>query len=83
MIHDVVTFYLIVSIFYFSEWFGAYQDGSFESIWDFHDTPWYKNDLFGLKTLDEQKKVFFNTTDGNHLDFSTDYLLDLVGLYFE
>jgi palmitoyl-protein thioesterase len=64
-----------------SEWYGFFQDGSFE-IWGFSDTPWYKEDLFGLKTLDESKRVFFNVTEGGHLDFSTDYLLNLVGLYF-
>lgn len=66
-----------------SEWFGFFQDGTFDAVWDFADTPWYQQDLFGLRSLDKAGKVFFNTTDGNHLDFSTDYLLDLVGIYFE
>lgn len=65
-----------------SEWFGFFQDGTFDAIWNFKETPWYEQDLFGLRTLDEAGKVFFNVTDGNHLDFSTDYLLNLVGLYF-
>lgn len=66
-----------------SEWYGYFEDGSFDNIWGFKDTPWYTNNLFGLKTLDNDKKVFFNTTTGDHLDFETDYLLELVGLYFE
>jgi palmitoyl-protein thioesterase len=66
-----------------SEWYGFFQDGTFDAVWDFADTPWYQQDLFGLRSLDKAGKVFFNTTDGNHLDFSTDYLLDLVGIYFE
>lgn len=66
-----------------SEWFGAYQDGSaFEDIWTFEETPWYTEDLFGLRSLNEAGRVFFNVTEGNHLDFETDYLLDLVGIYF-
>ena len=50
----------------------------------YDETPWYRDDLFGLKTLDLEKgNLYFNTTDGDHLEFSTDYLLDLVGLYFK
>jgi palmitoyl-protein thioesterase len=66
-----------------SEWFGFFQDGTFEIVWVYNEAPWYSNDLFGLKSLDSSGRVFFNTTDGNHLDFETDYLLTLVGLYFE
>jgi len=65
-----------------SEWFGFFKDGTFKEVWDFKDTPWYSQDLFGLKTADTNGRIFFNTTTGNHLDFETDYLLDLVGLYF-
>jgi len=65
-----------------SEWFGFFQENSFDDVWDFKDTPWYANDLFGLQTLDKNGKVFFNATTDNHLDFETDYLLDLVGIYF-
>lgn len=65
-----------------SEWFGFFKDGTFEEVWDTKEAPWYVNDSFGLKTLDTAGKLFFNTTEGNHLDFETDYLLDLVGTYF-
>ncbi len=44
--------------------------------------PTTTGNFFGLKTLNENNKVFFNTTDGDHLDFETDFLLDLVGTYF-
>lgn len=67
-----------------SEWFGFYKDGSIEDIWRYDETPWYSEDYFGLKTLDLDKgNLYFNTTEGDHLKFSTDYLLDLVGLYFK
>lgn len=65
-----------------SEWFGFFKDGSFKEIWAFDEAPWYQADTFGLKTLHSNGKVFFNTTDGDHLDFETDFLLDLIGLYF-
>jgi len=65
-----------------SEWYGFFEDGSFDDIWGFKETPWYKDDLFGLQTLDNANRVFFNVTEGNHLDFATDYLLNLVGIYF-
>lgn len=32
-----------------SEWFGAFADGSYDQKWGFVDTPWYKDDLFGLQ----------------------------------
>ena len=65
-----------------SEWFGFFKDGSFKDIWSYDQTPWYTNNSFGLKSLKESGRLFFNTTEGNHLDFETDFLLDLVGLYF-
>lgn len=65
-----------------SEWFGYFQNNSYDLKWSTTEAPWYKEDWFGLKTLDNKKKVFFNTTEGDHLQFSTDYLLDLVGIYF-
>jgi palmitoyl-protein thioesterase len=50
--------------------------------WATTEAPWYIDNWFGLQTVDVKKKLFFNTTDGDHLEFSTDYLLDLVGIYF-
>lgn len=65
-----------------SEWFGYFEENSFDNIMEYQNTPWYKQDLFGLQSLDKAGKLFLSTTDENHLDFSTDYLLDLVGTYF-
>jgi hypothetical protein len=39
------------------------------------DAPWYKEDWFGLKSLDEAKKIEFHSTPGNHLRFKKDWLL--------
>ena len=52
------------------EWWGHFADGSQEEVLAMRDTDWYKDDLFGLKTVDEAGKIFFNSTAGNHLDFS-------------
>ena len=65
-----------------SEWFGYFNDGNFNEILKFNETSWYINDLYGLYTLNTMGDVYFNVTNENHLDFSTDYLLDLVGIYF-
>jgi len=65
-----------------SEWFGFYEDGNLDSILTMNETVWYKEDRFGLKTLDEAGKIDLYSTPGNHLEFSLDYLLDLVSKYF-
>lgn len=36
------------------------------------DSDWYKNDVLGLKTLNDDKKVQFISIDGDHLQFSKD-----------
>jgi palmitoyl-protein thioesterase len=66
-----------------SEWFGFFQDGSQNEIVAMKDTPWYQGNWFGLKTLDENNKLVFETTPGNHLQFSVEYLLSLVKKYFK
>ena len=46
------------------------------------ETKWYKDDLFGLRTVDEAGKIFFNSTTGNHLQFTQEQLVGLVQQYF-
>ncbi|CAH0480348.1 unnamed protein product [Peronospora belbahrii] len=66
-----------------SEWFGMYQDGdSYKTVLGFNETRWYREDLFGLKTLDEAGKVHFLSTDGDHLRFSIEFVLGVVDKYF-
>lgn len=55
------------------EWWGAF-DTDFETILTMKETAWYKDDTFGLRTADEAGKIFFNSTQGNHLDFSDEEL---------
>mgnify|MGYP002212807331 CR=1 FL=1 len=64
------------------EWWGHYADGSLTQVLSMKETKWYKDDLFGLKTADEAGKIKFNTTSGNHLQFSQDELIWWVDNYF-
>lgn len=41
----------------------------FTDILPMRECDWYKNDLFGLKSADEQNKIHFEEFDGNHLHF--------------
>lgn len=65
-----------------SEWFGYYQDGTLDAKWNYDQTPWYLADSFGLQTLDNAGGLVFQETDGDHLQFSDEYLLELVNTYF-
>jgi palmitoyl-protein thioesterase len=62
------------------EWWGAY-DEDFTTILTMTETSWYKEDLFGLKTADLAGKILFNSTVGNHLDFTTEELYGWLDLY--
>jgi len=66
-----------------SEWYGYYQDGSQTAKWNTTETPWYEDNRFGLQTMMNNNQVDFDTTEGDHLQFSTDYLLGLVDEYFK
>merc|ERR1712188_100763 len=46
------------------------------------ETSVYKNDLFGLKTADEAGKIHFETTPGNHLQFSETDLFGWISKYW-
>ncbi|TMW66106.1 hypothetical protein Poli38472_003871 [Pythium oligandrum] len=65
-----------------SEWFGAFLDGTYDKILGFNETRWYQEDLFGLQTLDRLGRVHFLETDGNHLQFTTKFFLQVVEKYF-
>lgn len=63
------------------EWWGSFHaDG--KTILSMKDTEWYKKDLFGLKTADQAGKIFFNSTKGNHLQFSAQELYGWIDTHF-
>ena len=64
------------------EWWGHFADGSLQKVLKMMDTVWYKNDTFGLQTVDKAGKIFFNSTPGNHLQFSEYDLAWWVHNYF-
>jgi len=63
------------------EWWGAF-DADGKTRLAMNETEWYKKDLFGLKTADEAGKIFFNTTTGDHLQFTEAELFGWVDQYF-
>lgn len=65
-----------------SEHFGFFRDGSDKDVVSMRNAPWYLLDSFGLRSLDEAHKIDFDSTPGNHLRFTEDYLLGKVSLYF-
>jgi len=65
-----------------SEHFGFFKDGSRQELVAMRDAPWYTEDWFGLKSLDEAKKIDFFSTPGNHLRFKEEFLDEMVSKYF-
>lgn len=61
------------------EWWGQYTT-DYKTL-TMKETEWYKQDLFGLRTADEAGKLFFNSTEGNHLDFSDEELYGWLDSY--
>eukprot|EP01061_Rhynchopus_euleeides_P015390 TRINITY_DN262_c0_g1_i1.p1 TRINITY_DN262_c0_g1~~TRINITY_DN262_c0_g1_i1.p1 ORF type:complete len:297 (+),score=153.84 TRINITY_DN262_c0_g1_i1:49-939(+) len=64
------------------EWWGEFQPHSFKTILSMNETEMYQKDLFGLKTVDEAGKILFNSTTGNHLEFTDEQLTWWVENYF-
>lgn len=63
------------------EWWGAF-DSDGKTLLTMKQTEWYKKDLFGLQTADKAGKIVFNSTKGNHLQFSKEELFGWVDAYF-
>jgi len=53
-----------------SEWWGSYAVGSTSTVLPMAQTAWYQQDTFGLQTLDKAGRLTFNTSTGDHLQFS-------------
>jgi palmitoyl-protein thioesterase len=63
-------------------WFGQYADNSYKVIETMNETELYKNDTYGLRTVDEQGRVCFETTPGDHMAFSDDTLNTWIDRHF-
>lgn len=66
----------------FSEWFGVYATGSYSHVLPYNETSWYLQDTFGLRTLIDSHRVYFEETNGNHMDFTLTQLFEFVSRYF-
>jgi palmitoyl-protein thioesterase len=64
------------------EHWGSEPDGSFGTPLEMKDTKFYKDNLFGLKDADAANKIFYETTPGDHLQFTNAELLGWVDKYF-
>ena len=64
------------------EHWGAFADGSLKKVLPMRETPWYLEDLFGLKTVDERGGIFFNATAGDHMQFTKEELVAWLEYYF-
>jgi len=56
------------------EWWGEFIPGQMKKTQQMKDTDLYKSDAFGLKTVDEAGRIVFNSTAGNHLQFTEEQL---------
>ena len=61
-----------------SEQFGYYVAGNNTERVEMRNAPWYSEDWFGLRALDEAGKVAFNSTPGEHVEVSVQQLVDFV-----
>ena len=54
-----------------------------QDILPLRESPIYTEDRIGLKALDEAGKLIFMETEGDHLEFSTDWFVqNIVNVYF-
>merc|ERR1712142_768510 len=52
-----------------SEWFGFYKDGDIHATETLQESRLYKDDLLGLKEMDQQGKLHFLSGRGSSSDF--------------
>eukprot|EP01063_Lacrimia_lanifica_P002384 TRINITY_DN11255_c0_g1_i1.p1 TRINITY_DN11255_c0_g1~~TRINITY_DN11255_c0_g1_i1.p1 ORF type:complete len:316 (+),score=151.02 TRINITY_DN11255_c0_g1_i1:69-1016(+) len=64
------------------EHWGYFAPGGFTDILPMNQTGVYLNDTFGLQTVHKAGKMVFNSTDGDHLQFTTEQLTWWVQNYF-
>jgi palmitoyl-protein thioesterase len=61
-----------------SEHFGFYAENDTSKMLSLQETPLYIKDLLGLKTMDQQSRIKFLETDGDHLRFTDQWFIDNI-----
>lgn len=61
-----------------SEWFGFYKEGQGKVLYTMEESVLYTNDTLGLKTLDKSGRLHKLATDGDHLQFKTEWFLENI-----
>lgn len=64
------------------EHWGSMSDGASGTAQNMTDTKFYKQNLFGLKDANEAGKIAFETTPGDHLQFTDAELYGWLDKYF-
>lgn len=66
-----------------TEWFEFYEIGQAQEMLKYNETRLYQEDWIGLKTLDEQGKLDFLVSPGDHLRFTDDFLFKIINKYLK
>lgn len=66
-----------------SEWFGFYAPGQDDVLESLQESALYKEDRLGLKAMDENGQLVFLATDGEHLQFSTQWFNENILQYLQ
>lgn len=61
-----------------SEWFGFYNEGQSNTIYNMEDSVLYKNDTLGLQTLDKSGRLHKLSVDGDHLKFTDEWFIENI-----
>jgi palmitoyl-protein thioesterase len=61
--------------------FGFWNE-SLQNEVDMYEAPWYTENWFGLRDLDEADRIHMRSTPGGHLRITDEFLADVVKTYF-
>lgn len=61
-----------------TEWFGFLKTGQAKETETLQESVIYKEDRLGLKAMDEAGKLVFVKTEGDHLQFSTEWFIETL-----
>lgn len=61
-----------------TEWFEFYAPGQAQAIQPLNESAIYREDWIGLKEMDEQGKLKFLESEGNHLQFTEEFLVEQI-----